>query len=118
MRVGKCSKIVNYSLKIVCILFILIAQLFVDACYNNSKVNASEIGNQLDQIYISEENYSEDMKDTVEPYINNKLEYGYIDGAEDVKLYYEKYNVENAKANIVICHGFSESLEKYHEMIY
>lgn len=58
------------------------------------------------------------MKNIVEPYINSKLESGYLDGDEVVKLHYEKYKVENAKANIVICHGMGENLEKYHEIIY
>ncbi|WP_099716567.1 MULTISPECIES: alpha/beta hydrolase [unclassified Clostridium] len=80
--------------------------------------NASESKGIIDEIYISENNYKDDMSNIVEPYIKSKMESGYVDGDEDVKLYYEQYKVENAKANIVISHGYTESLEKYHEMIY
>ncbi|OCA99594.1 alpha/beta fold hydrolase [Clostridium beijerinckii] len=96
----------------------LIVQLFVNINTFNIKVNAAEINSKLDEIYIYESNYNEDMKSKVEPYIKSKLESGYIDGDKGVKLYYEKYNIENAKANIVISHGYTESLEKYHELIY
>jgi lysophospholipase len=107
-----------FNFKSICILGILILQLFAGANSNNITANATEINNSLDEIYISENNYSDTMKKIVEPYINGKLESGYINGDEGVKLYYEKYKVEDAKANIVISHGYTESLEKYHEIIY
>lgn len=112
------SKRNNFSIKIICTLFIFVMQLFVNVNYYNIKANAAEDNIQLDGMYISEENYEEDMKNTVEPYINSKLQSGYIDGDEGVNVYYEKYKVKDPIANIVICHGFSESLEKYHEIIY
>ena len=86
--------------------------------YSNTISNVSEIENKLDDIYISEDNYAEDMKNIVEPYINSKIKSGYVDGDEGIKLYYEKYNVEDAKGNIVISHGYCENLERYHEVIY
>lgn len=104
--------------KILFILLALILQLFIGVNSFSINVNASEIESQIDKIYISEDNYNEDMKNIAEPYINSKLESGYVNGDEGVKLYCEKYKVENAKANIVISHGYTESLEKYHEMIY
>ena len=59
------------------------------------------------------------MKNIVEPYIDSVKETGYLDvGESDFKLYYEKYKVENPKATIVLSHGFTESLEKFHEIIY
>lgn len=114
----KQKKAVNVRVKILLTLITLTLQLFVGANNFSINANASEIENQVDEMYISEDNYDENMKKIVEPYINNKLESGYVNGDEGVKLYYEKYKVENAKANIVISHGYTESLEKYHEMIY
>lgn len=73
---------------------------------------------RLDDVYISEQNYNEDMKNIVEPFLNDKIENGCIIGHEDVNLYYENYKVENAKGNIVIIHGYTENLERYHEIIY
>jgi len=79
--------------KIGLMLISLIVQLFVNINIFNIKVNAAEIDSNLDEIYISESNYNEDMKSKVEPYIKSKLESGYISGDKDVKLYYEKYNI-------------------------
>lgn len=68
--------------------------------------------------YIYEKNYKEDMRKKVEPYLKKKLKTGYLLGKNDLKLYYEKFIVEKPKANIVICHGFGECIEKYYELIY
>ncbi|AOR23846.1 alpha/beta fold hydrolase [Clostridium taeniosporum] len=72
----------------------------------------------LNDIYVSENNYEDKMKEIVEPYIDNIKETGYIPGQDGVNIYYEMYKSNNSKANIVISHGFSESLEKYNEIIY
>jgi len=109
----------NIQFKVICMMLVLPLQLFSGiGCYSNIIANASETENKLDEMYISEANYDQDMKNIVEPYINSKLESGYVDGDEGVKLYYEEYKVEEAKGNIVISHGYTESLERYHEMIY
>ena len=68
--------------------------------------------------YISQKNYKEDMLNKVEPYLKKKLKNGYILGKKNLKLYYEKFIVNNAKASIVICNGFGEYTEKYYELIY
>lgn len=68
--------------------------------------------------YISQNNYKEEMLNEVEPYLRKKIKYGYIMGEKDTKLYYEKFIVNEAKANIVICHGFGEFTEKYYELTY
>lgn len=112
------KKVVNVRAKILLTLVALTLQLFVGVNNFSMNANASEIENQVDEMYISEDNYDENMKKIVEPYIDSRIESGYVDGDEGVKLYYEKYKIENPKANIVICHGYTESLEKYHEMIY
>lgn len=46
----------------------------------------------VDNIYINEYDYSSNMKNIVEPYIDSVKETGYLDvGESDFKLYYEKY---------------------------
>lgn len=70
------------------------------------------------QRYISQKNYKKDMLNKVEPYLKKKLNNGYMFGQKNIRLYYEKYMVEDAKASIVICHGFGECTEKYYELIY
>lgn len=71
-----------------------------------------------ERIYIYEKNYKDDMRNKVEPLLKEKLEHGYLFGENQLKLYYEKFVVQNPKANIVICHGFGECTEKYYELIY
>ncbi|MDR3594516.1 alpha/beta hydrolase [Clostridium sp.] len=70
------------------------------------------------RMYISQNNYREEMLNKVEPYLKEKLKYGYIVGENHVKIYYEKFIVENSKASIVISHGLGEFTEKYYELIY
>lgn len=68
--------------------------------------------------YISEENYINNMEKEVEPYLKNMVQYWTIKGKNNVRLYYEKYIMENSKGNIVISHGFGEFIDKYYELIY
>ncbi|MFW2490719.1 lysophospholipase [Clostridium chromiireducens] len=111
-------KKIKFRLKLSLLLFMLFLQFFTNISVLNPAVKASTTNSTIDSFYISEDNYENDMKSIVEPYINERMESGYINGDEGVKLYYEKYKAENAKANIVISHGYTESLEKYHEIIY
>lgn len=83
---------------------------------DNSEASNSEI--RIDDYYISEQDYKEKMDSVVMPYIESRLESGHITGVDNVSLYYEQYNADDSKGNIVISHGYTESLEKYHEMIY
>lgn len=68
--------------------------------------------------YISHDDYDNNMRNKIETYLKQKKESGYISGKENAELYYEKFIIENSKANIVICHGFGEFTEKYYEIIY
>ena len=111
-------KKIKFRLKVLLLLFMLFVEFFANISILNPVVKASTTNNAIDSFYISEDNYENDMKSIVEPYIGERMESGYFNGDEDVKLYYEKYKAENAKGNIVISHGYTESLEKYHEIIY
>lgn len=68
--------------------------------------------------YLTEKNYEQAMSEEVEPFLSNIMKRGYVNGEGNAKIYYEKYIVKNDKGSIVISHGFSESLEKYKELIY
>lgn len=41
----------------------------------------------------------------------------YFNGENNIKIHYKKYEVKEAKAKIVISHGFCESLVRYRELI-
>ncbi|MGN0143447.1 MAG: alpha/beta fold hydrolase [Clostridium sp.] len=73
---------------------------------------------QFNSYYVSEQNYKQEMDNRVMPYIESRLKSQYITGVDNVRLYCEMYNADNSKGNIVISHGYTESLEKYHEIIY
>lgn len=77
-----------------------------------------DLNAEIKRKYISEKNYEESMKNNVEPYVASYRKSGYIDGINNVKLYFEKYIIDNSKGNIVISHGFGEFCEKYTELIY
>ncbi|MBE6072042.1 MAG: alpha/beta hydrolase [Clostridium butyricum] len=74
--------------------------------------------NELTDKYISENNFEEEMKTKVEPYLDSLRKSGYLFGSNNLKLYYERFVLENPKGNIVICHGFGEFIERYNELIY
>lgn len=75
---------------------------------------------------ITEKNYRSSMDNEVLPYLSKCRTIGYFqpDGKGDI--YYESYrhdaghdnDHDQPKGNIVIVHGFSESAEKYAELIY
>jgi lysophospholipase len=62
---------------------------------------------------IAEENLERQMEETVEPYLAARVETAVQDG-----LYHEFYPCEDPKGTIVICYGFTEFCDKYHELIY
>lgn len=68
--------------------------------------------------YLSENNYAETMQTEVEPYIDSLKTTGYFTTSGNASLYYEQYLLENPLAHIVIAHGFTESSQKYKEVIY
>lgn len=70
---------------------------------------------------ISEEHYREQMEEKVEPELAKKRRWGYMracHGTPDQKIYYEYYPLEDPRGNLVISHGFTETAEKYQELIY
>ncbi len=56
-----------------------------------------------------------------EPFLQSLVTTGYLpieERSESRRLYYEAYRTPDAKGAIVISHGFSETTEKYKEVIY
>lgn len=75
-------------------------------------------GNEEKFNFISEENFSMKMTQTVEPFIKNIKTSGYFLGKNNKNIYYETFKVNKPKASIVLIHGFNESIEKFYELIY
>ena len=70
---------------------------------------------------LTEKNYEETMKQTVEPFLSSIRSSGIMPRKEAPSgqgIYYDIYKTPNPKAAIVMSHGFSESAEKLKEIIY
>lgn len=68
--------------------------------------------------YLSEENFEKEMETVVEPFLKSHEERGSFEAADGSRIAYYKYVLPDAKAGIVISHGFSEFAAKYGEWIY
>lgn len=101
-----------------CLILILIS-----VCTLSSRVPAPEM-DTLDltltnnDFFIDETDYESAMNDIVIPYLESLLKDGYFTTPDSLNIYYQKYQLEDAKGAIVISHGFSESSAKYEEVIY
>ena len=69
-------------------------------------------------LIISESRYEEVMKTRVEPFLRKFREEFFFEGENGARLYCEIFRNPDAKAAIVISHGFCESCVKYSELIY
>ncbi len=67
---------------------------------------------------IEEDLYYEVMAFNVEPYLETVKQSSFFSRESQKDLYYEKYIHPEAKYSIVLCHGYTESSEKFKELIY
>jgi len=58
------------------------------------------------------------MNTEIEPYIFQNKESSFFIGENNLEIYYEKYTKNTNNKAIVISHGFTEYIEKYHELIF
>lgn len=68
--------------------------------------------------FIHNYGYDKYVVEEVKEKLGKIKEFGYFMGTNNVNIYYEKYCIEKEKGAIVICHGFSECINKFTEMIY
>ncbi len=65
--------------------------------------------------FLGEDDFREQIKKIEKEWIST-LEEGYVDTAEGIKIHYYIGINPDAKANVVISHGFCESFPKYYEV--
>ena len=53
------------------------------------------VESNLNEIFISEDNYAYEMKQMHKPYLNNLESNGYIEGQEGIDIFYKKYILED-----------------------
>lgn len=68
--------------------------------------------------YLKEEEFPDRMADTVEPFLENRRRQGSFTAKDGTVIHYCNYALQDAKALIVISHGFCEFAEKYNELVY
>ncbi len=64
---------------------------------------------------ISEDHYDEKIKE-IDQVMNSNLKKGTFESYDKNKIYYEYLLCENAKASVVIVHGYTEFTKKYYEL--
>lgn len=67
---------------------------------------------------IRDENYQTEFERVVLPFCCEKESDGYFESFDSKKMHYISFINENAKANILILHGFTECAEKFIEPAY
>ncbi len=68
--------------------------------------------------WITEENYAQRMTEEAEPYLAARRETGFLERVPGRALYYEHYRADAPKGVVVVSHGFTESIRKFHEAVY
>ncbi|MGN0469037.1 MAG: alpha/beta hydrolase [Acutalibacteraceae bacterium] len=67
---------------------------------------------------IPEAQFAQKMKNEIEPFLEKVRQCGYFSSFDGNKIHYEAYTKDDAKAAVVIFHGFTETAEKFREMSY
>ncbi len=67
---------------------------------------------------VDEENYFSLMTEKVEPYLASKRTEGTFLSADGLSLHYEYYPKKLSRGCVVILHGFTESAEKFREVVW
>lgn len=67
---------------------------------------------------IDEENYPDTMNTQVLPLVDSLRQPFQVGGSDGITLYGETFCPEGSEKTVVIVHGFTESCDKYREMIY
>ena len=67
---------------------------------------------------LSSENYAEQMKNIVLPYLTARKEEGTWERIPGQKLYFEYFKADIPKGTVVMVHGFTEAIEKYYENVW
>lgn len=72
----------------------------------------------IQSLPVSENNYAETMQTVVEPALEKCRKDDKFKSFDGNEIHYEQYIKENSIGNVVISHGFTESAEKFREMVY
>ena len=72
----------------------------------------------MEKIIIQDQDFKEKMKNLVEPYLAIRKSELWPEREPERKIHCVKYHADNPKAVVMISHGYTETAEKYKEIIY
>ncbi len=72
----------------------------------------------LDSKRIRESSYAKDMESLVLPTLSSRRQDGEFAGYDGQKLHFAYFHADDEKGVVILCHGFTESCEKFHELTY
>ena len=90
----------------------------IDKFYYNIFYRTAVGRNSVERLILSEQGYREQMKNVVEPYLDIRKSVLWPEREEGKKIYCERYLADSPKGVVMISHGFTETAEKYKEVIY
>ncbi len=68
--------------------------------------------------YIAAADIPEQFPATVLPYLKMRRRDGYVRGYDGQPLHYAVFTPERGDRTLIVSHGFTEGIEKYHELVY
>ena len=71
-----------------------------------------------ENLILGEENYTEVMENVVTPYLKKREQEYYWEREEGKAIHCLRYTADNPRGVVLISHGFTESAEKYKEILY
>lgn len=72
----------------------------------------------MEPAILHEANYATEMETVAEPYLASLRKTGFFEREPGKRLYYETYCPPALKGWIMVCHGFTEYITKYNEVLY
>lgn len=72
----------------------------------------------MEKIILREQDYKEKMKNVVEPYLAVRQKEMWLEREPGRKIHCMHYYADNPKGVVMISHGYTETAEKYKEIIY
>ena len=90
----------------------------IDKFYYNIFYRTAVWRNSVERLILSEQGYREQMENVVKPYLDIRKSVLWPEREEGKKIYCERYLADSPKGVVMISHGFTETAEKYKEVIY
>ena len=112
------KKIAGFGIALVTVGVILGAVTYYKRHQIKSNMSELDLTKTSNEFYLNEDEYEQQMNDIVKPYLAEYKKESYFTPVEGIEIYYQSYVQKKSAASVVISHGFTESSDKYEEVIY